>query len=140
MTDAPARLPSGRFAPGQSGNPTGRRATVEAVRRLLEPRREELVKKCVAMALAGDTVAMRLCLERIAPVPRSETPAVEVPGLAGATSSTERADAILAAVGNGHISIESARQLLGALADYSKIRETDELARRLAALEIGDLL
>ncbi|WP_410482428.1 DUF5681 domain-containing protein [Ralstonia flatus] len=140
MTDTPARLPSGRFAPGQSGNPTGRRPTVEAVRRLLEPRREELVKKCVAMALAGDTVAMRLCLERIAPVPRSETPPVEVPGLAQATSSTERGDAILAAVGNGHISVDAARQLLGALADYLKIRETDELARRLAALEIGDLL
>jgi hypothetical protein len=63
---------------GQSGNPSGRppgarhKATV-AAEALLDGEAEGLTRKALEMALDGDTVALRLCLERILP-PRRERP------------------------------------------------------------------
>jgi hypothetical protein len=65
----------GRFAKGRSGNPAGRprgsvnRATRSAVQ-LLDGEAEALTRKAVEMALAGDPVALRLCLDRIVGVRR----------------------------------------------------------------------
>src|SRR5215208_2087882 len=62
-----------RFKPGQSGNPAGkakgtRHRATRAAEVLLDGEVEALTRKAVEMALAGDTVAMRLCLDRILPV------------------------------------------------------------------------
>ena len=60
------------FAKGRSGNPAGRRlgsrnkATV-AAQEPLANEAEALTRKAVEAALAGDPMAMRLCLERILP-------------------------------------------------------------------------
>ena len=64
------------FAKGRSGNPAGRRfgsrnkATI-AAQELLANEAEALTRKAVEAALAGDPIAMRLCLERILPRERS---------------------------------------------------------------------
>src|SRR6266700_5593592 len=60
----------GRFARGRSGDPAGRprgcRDHVNrAARLLLDGEAEALTRKAVELALAGDPVALRLCLERI---------------------------------------------------------------------------
>src|ERR1700726_2110371 len=63
---------NGRFAPGISGNPRGRRpgtrnrATAVAAQ-LLEGEAPRLIRRCIELALAGDTTALRLCLDRILP-------------------------------------------------------------------------
>ena len=68
----------GPFRRGESGNPAGRpigarhKATIVA-EALLDGEAEGLTRKVLEMALAGDTVALRLCLERILP-PRRERP------------------------------------------------------------------
>src|SRR5438128_726120 len=71
--DNPPEQVRGRpFAKGRSGNPAGRRlgsrnkATV-AAQELLANEAEALTRKAVEAALAGDPMAMRLCLERILP-------------------------------------------------------------------------
>lgn len=120
---------------GQSGNPAGRPPTVEKVRKLLEPRRKELVDVAVAQALAGDMSAMRIVMDRLAPPLRAVGECVAVPGLAEATTMTDKAMAIYAAVGNGQINPDSASLLLTALAAVAKVVETDQLAARIQALE-----
>src|SRR3954463_11789814 len=61
------------FQKGQSGNPRGRppgarnRAT-QAIEALLDGEAETITRKAVELAKAGDTVALRLCLDRLAPV------------------------------------------------------------------------
>ena len=66
------------FQPGKSGNPAGRpagsrnKATL-AIEALLDGEAEALTRKAVAMALEGDTVALRLCMDRICP-PRKDRP------------------------------------------------------------------
>ena len=60
----------GGFQPGQSGNPAGkpkgaRNKTTLAVEALLDGEAEALTRKAIERALEGDSVALRLCLERI---------------------------------------------------------------------------
>jgi hypothetical protein len=82
------RDPRGRWQKGVSGNPLGppagsRHRTTRAVEALLDGEAEGLTRKAVEMALAGDTVALRLCLERLVP-PRKDRPvALALPPLGG---------------------------------------------------------
>ncbi len=89
----------------------------------------------VQLAKAGDTVALRICFDRIAPPPRAESPPVKIPGLADAVTMSDKARAIISACGNGEISPDTASMLLGAIANASRIIEADELADRIAVLE-----
>jgi hypothetical protein len=43
-----------------------------AAQALLQGEAEKITRKCVQLALKGDLVAIRLCLERIVPVVRPE--------------------------------------------------------------------
>ena len=126
---------SGRFLPGRSGNPKGRTPEIGKVRELLEPRREELVQKAVDLALDGDGVALRLCVDRLAPQPKATAEPVTVPGLREAETLTEKAGAIVDAIGAGAIPPDVGASLLGALGTVARITELDELAARVAALE-----
>ena len=74
----PTKRTNGRFSKGTSGNPSGRppgsrnRASLQ-MESLLEGDAEQLTRKAIELALAGDTTALRLCLERIIP-PRKDRP------------------------------------------------------------------
>jgi len=62
------RRADGRFAPGNTGRPKGaRHKATRAAQALLDGEAEALTRKAVEAALEGDTVALRICLERIAP-------------------------------------------------------------------------
>lgn len=126
---------SGAWTVGTSGNPAGRKPGAELVRQLLEPRRAELIDKAVAMALAGDATALRICIDRLAPPQRAESPAVRIPGLTRAKTLTEKAEAIIVAVGKGAIGPETASVLLQAMAAACRVAEFDDLSRRMAEIE-----
>ena len=66
------------FMKGQSGNPAGkpkgaRHSATLAAETLLDGEAEALTRKAIELALAGDPIALRLCLDRILP-PRRERP------------------------------------------------------------------
>jgi hypothetical protein len=66
--------------PGNAGKPRGaRHKTTLAIEALLDGEAEKLTRKAVEMALNGDTVALRLCLEGICPPRRDRTVAVDLP-------------------------------------------------------------
>ena len=59
------RNTDGRFAPGNPGRPKGsRNKTTAAISALLDGEAEAITRKAVEMALEGDSVALRLCLEK----------------------------------------------------------------------------
>jgi hypothetical protein len=93
----------------------------------------EIVDKLVEQAKAGDATSARLLLERVLPpLKAAELPvAVTLP----AGSLSEQGQAVVAAVATGLIAPGQAAQLLAGLGAMAKIIETDELIKRIEALE-----
>jgi hypothetical protein len=96
-----------------------------------------LTRKAVETALAGDTAALRLCLERIAP-PWKDTPVTLT--LAPQQSAQDIANAaalVLAAVADGDLTPTEGTHVMALVETYRRTLETCELETRLAALERG---
>jgi hypothetical protein len=60
-----------KYQKGASGNPTGRPKGAlnkqTQLIKLLEPHAEALINKMIEMALSGDSMSLRLCIERLLP-------------------------------------------------------------------------
>ncbi len=124
------------WQPGQSGNPAGRKRGTGAVTKLrakIAAQMPDIIAKMVEAAAAGDVQAARLLLERVIPPMRSTTQPINLPEFAG--SLAERATAILDAVGRGDTPPDVGAQLVGAVGATARIYETEELERRITALE-----
>ena len=128
-----------KFPKGKSGNPRGRppgRPDKRAAWRAeLGDALPAILARLVEAAKAGDVQAAALILSRVAPPVRPQREPVELPALAKARTLGEQARAILAAVAAGELSSDQAAELLAAVANAASAIETDELARRLDALE-----
>jgi hypothetical protein len=130
-----------QFAKGQSGNPNGRsrgsrhKASL-AVEALLEGEAEGLTRKAVELALEGDTTALRLCLERIAP-PAKERPIenYKLPKIDTLADALEAIKEIGEHLAEGHLLASEAGALCAVLEQYRKHFETTELEERLVSLE-----
>jgi hypothetical protein len=144
MTDDPrnnggateGRDEKGRFAPGNPGRPRGARhkATL-AVEAILDGEADALTRKAVEMAMEGDTTALRLCLERIAP-PRKDRPVtVELPPLDGAGGITAAMSRVLEAVAAGNLTPSEGQAMAGLIEAHRRAVETADLEARIAALE-----
>ena len=121
---------------GQSGNPAGRpkgSGDVAKLRAAIAGRVPEILDKLMMQALAGDTSAARLLLERsIAPLKAAEQPqALTLPD----GSLTDQGRAVLASVAAGELAPGQGAALLGAIGQLARVSEVDELAARVAALE-----
>jgi hypothetical protein len=130
------RNTDGTFGKGNPGKRHGiRHKTTLAIQALLDGEGEALTRKAVDMALAGDTVALRLCLERIAP-PRKDGPVrFDLPPMEGAASASAAMGAILAGVASGDLTPGEGSAIAGLVEGYRKAIETTEFEVRIAALE-----
>jgi hypothetical protein len=129
-----------RFAPGQSGNPAGkpkgtRHRVTLAVEALLEGEADKLTRKAVELALAGDTTALRLCLERIAPPRKDRAVAFALPDLATAEDAVRAMAALVGAVAAGELTPSEASELSRLVEGFTKAVDTHELQQRLTTLE-----
>ena len=137
MSRNSAEKPRGRpFKPGNAGKPKGARHRVTlAVEALLDGEAERLTRKAVDMALAGDTTALRLCLERIAP-PRKDAPVTfTLPQIIGPQDVPKALGAVLDAVAAGDLTPLEAQAVAGLLEGYRRAVETADIEVRLAAIE-----
>jgi len=134
----PDRNPDGRFAAGNSlaGNKTGSRHRItRAVEALLEGEHEPLTRKAIELALTGDTVALRLCLDRLAP-PRKDSPVkVALPAVRTAADAVGASSAVLEAVAQGDLTPDEAGRVMTLLTAHKALIETCDLEARLAVLE-----
>jgi hypothetical protein len=130
------RSAKGTFVHGNPGKPKGaRHRTTRAVEALLEGEAEALTRKAIDMALAGDSVALRLCLDRIAP-PRKDGPVrFDLPPMESAASASAAMGAVLSNVASGELTPGEGSAIAGLVEGYRKALETTELEARLKALE-----
>jgi len=130
------RNTDGTFAPGNPGKPKGsrHRATMAAAA-LLDGQSEALTRKAVELALGGDGVALRLCMERIAPVRRDGPVMFDLPALTCAADAARAAAAILGAVATGDLTPTEGTSVMALIETWRKVFETTEIEARLATLE-----
>jgi hypothetical protein len=129
-----------RWRKGQSGNPKGRplgsrhRATVLA-ESLLDGQTQELIQKTIELALAGDSTALRLCVERII-APRRDRPVdFKLPAITSVADAVAAIGAIADGVANGELTPAEAAELAKVVEVYRSVVEAAEIVRRLCALE-----
>jgi hypothetical protein len=136
-----ASLARGRpFAPGRSGNPRGRpkgarnKATILA-EQLLEGEAEELVRTVIDKAKAGDSAALRLCVERLLSPRRDRLVTFELPKIETAADACAASAAILDACAKGALSPREATEFMSLLSTHGQLLEATEPEKRIAALE-----
>ena len=132
------RNTDGTFAPGNPGKPKGtRHKATQAALALLEGEADALTRQAVTLALEGDTTALRLCLERIAP-PKKDAPVqFDLPPMQSAADAAKAAGAVLDAVAAGDLTPTEGAHIMGLVETYRRTLETTELEARVAALEGG---
>ena len=130
------RSADGTFANGNARRPKGARyKATQAVLALLKGKAEALSRKAVELALDGDTVALRLCLDRIAP-PRKNNPVeFALPRMKTARDAADAAAAVLQAVSNGYLTPTKATQVMSLIGSFRRVLEVTELEARVVALE-----
>ena len=140
-SDTPPRNNAGTtrgkpFTAGNAGRPPGARHRVNrAVEALLEGQHEALTQSAISKALEGDGVALRLCLDRIAP-PRKDAPiSISLPPVASAADAVVASSALLDAVATGEVTPGEAGPVMALLVSHKAIVEAGDLERRITALE-----
>ena len=127
----------GQFTKGVSGNPKGRPRGIidkrQKLRLALEEKAEELLEIIIDVAMKGDTQMQRVLLGRLIPPakPESSLQSFYLPE----GSLSEQASAVIQAVGRGELPTSNAHELLSAISLSLKIKETEELEKRVGNLE-----
>ena len=132
-----------RWKPGESGNPHGakrgsrHRASLLA-ESLLDGETDRITRRCIYEALRGDTVALRLCLERLLPPVRSRPINFKLPELRTISDAQDALAKIIAGASSGAILADEAATLASIVSSFVKTIEVAEIETRLAALEQGE--
>src|ERR1700688_3350034 len=128
------------FQPGQSGNPAGRpkgargKAAIFA-EQLFEGEAENIIRAAIEAAKGGDTTAVRVCLDRVAPRRRDRVVSFELPPLHSAASVLSALADIAAAVSAGDLTPAEGDSISRLLDRYLRTLEHVEFEQRLANLE-----
>ncbi|MBV8500760.1 MAG: hypothetical protein JO006_03485 [Paucibacter sp.] len=125
------------FTRGTSGNPAGRKpgsGEIGKLRAAIAKHLPEIIAKQVELALAGDAQAARLLLERVLPPVKAVELAAPI-SLPADGSLVDQGRAVLKAAGAGDLAPSQAAQMLAGLSALAGLIETDDLAKRIAAME-----
>ena len=98
------RNTAGKFTSGNSGKPKGSRnkATI-AIESLWNGQAKALIQTAVTKALGGDSVALRLFMERIAPAPKDQPVSFSLSSMQSASDASQAAADVLRPVSDGEI-------------------------------------
>jgi len=128
------------FRPGQSGNPKGRpkgsrNRTTLAVESLLDGQAETLTQKAIDLALSGDLIALRICLDRILPVRKDRPIEFVLPPIETVADAPRAISAITSAVARGEITANEAADVSRLVEIFVRATEACDLEKRLKTVE-----
>lgn len=121
-------------SPNPSGRPKGIVDKRMKVTQALMDDAVTIARVVIDAALDGDLQAAALVLARVSPALRSQLSTVEFDFDANASVSGQ-VEQVLAAIAQGQVAPDAGRQIIDAIAALSNVRATEELERRLQALE-----
>ena len=134
------KAPPQAWKPGESGNPRGKpkgtrnRATM-MVLSLMEAGAKEITLAVVGAAKAGDLTAAKMVIERLAPPMRERLITIDLPDVQTAQGIAAAQAAILQSAASDEITPSEAATLAGVVEMRRRALETEELERRIGALE-----
>lgn len=132
----------GRFARGTSGNPAGRprgsrNRTSALCADLLSADAEAIFERVIKMAKKGDSIARKLCVDRLLPIRAARDRAVELvlPAAQSAADLVAAAAVVIERAAAGEITLSEAKEFMALLEQQRKAIETSDLCVRIEALE-----
>ena len=130
------RNTAGQFTEGNSGKPKGSRnkATI-AIESLLEGQAEALTQTAISKALDGDSMALRLCMDRIAPLPKDNTISFTLPHMESANDASKAAGSVLKSVSIGEITPIEGSRVMELIDSFRRTLELTVIEHRIQALE-----
>ena len=130
------RNTAGQFAAGNTGRPKGlRNKSTIAIESLLQGQAEALTQTAVKKALEGDSMALRLRMERIAPAPKDQPVSFSLPKMNNSLEASGAAGSVLTAVSKGQLTPIEATSVMELIDSYRRTLELTEIEERLRALE-----
>jgi hypothetical protein len=129
-----------QFQKGQSGNPAGRprgsrNKTTVLMQNLLEGEAEEIARKAIEMAKAGDMGAIRVCMDRLASIRRKDPIAFELPPVDKARDSVTAVASVISAVAAGDLTTSEAAEVAKLIDVYVHALAATDFEERLEKLE-----
>lgn len=126
------------FKPGESGNisgrPKGRSNKYTRLTKLFEAHSEALVSKVIELALSGDPVSLRLCIERLVPKVTDKPTTVVMPDLSAA-KETKIIPEMLKSLAGQELSVSDIKSLLDLFNEYDD--EVDNQIKKHEKLELN---
>ena len=127
------------FQKGQSGNPKGRpkgsrNKTTLIAQALIDGQAEALVKKAVQLALEGDLICLRICLERLVPMKKDAPIEIDLPDIS-TVANIPKLFAVLTAKLREGMTRSEARTVMDLAQGVLKVLEVAELEQRVSPLE-----
>jgi hypothetical protein len=124
----------GKFQPGQSGNPAGKKpGTVNRQLAALREAAEEVLPLVLARALEGDADAQRLILAHALPKPKPISPAEPFALPEGAL--LRQVQEVLRQAADGELSPTVAAEVVGMVATAVRVAEIDKLRDEINILK-----
>lgn len=90
-----------------------------------------MTRKAIEAAPGGDSAALRLCLERIAPIRKDAPVQFALPKMNSAEDAAKAAGAVLAAVSDGELTPSEASHVMSLIETYLRTLELSELEARV---------
>lgn len=133
------RNTDGTFGRGNAGRPKGaRNRKTIAIETLLEGQAEALTQVAIEKALEGDSVALRLCMDRIAPPPKDNPVRFSLKSMHSAVDASNAAASVITAVSEGELTPIEGTRVMVLIDSYRRVLELTDIETRLDALEHGN--
>ncbi len=128
------------WKPGQSGNPSGkpkgtRHKATQIAQGLIGAESENVIRKVIEKALDGDSVCLRLCIERLIPPMKDKPISLALPEIQSMNDSVNAMAAVLNQVAIGEITPTEGSAVAAMIETFRRTLETQELEQRISELE-----
>jgi hypothetical protein len=129
-----------KWPKGQSGNPAGRppgsrNKAAQLMEAMLEGEAEQLTRKVIEMAAAGDILALRLCLDRLLPARKDRPIHLNLQPIENLAHVSSAMAKVLKAIGDGRITPSEGETMANIMEVQSNVLTNGDLERRIEQLE-----